>query len=230
MANPTVRNLIKLIESANQGISEAGAFDAETPRDADGRLVHPDVSYDVTDKKVTANMASYSSQVMTKLSQKVAEAKQLAAQLAQLEEEIKAEARGHIADVFGPADELRTRVIETVSFEAKLAVAAKNVPTTKYEKVVAEVEKVLIEKKLPELLKMLTDAKAKYTTYSDKAGALSVKAKESVDLSEGVMDKLVGFFAKFKQAVMKWGQSYDAELRKLNIMLGGNDVNPVTGA
>jgi hypothetical protein len=235
MANPTMRGLVKLLESAmHDEISEAGEdsrFGAELERDADGRLIHKDISYDVKStkgvpSKVTAKLGSQTSALFTKMAQKVQEAKSLAEELKSLEEDIKAEARGMIGDLFAPADEAMTRVVETVSFAIELKKAAKDVPSTKYASVLEEFTNHLT----PELISVLNGLKEKYTTYGDKAGALSITAKvESVDLTEGPMDKFAAYFHKLAGYIRNWGNEYDEQLRALRIKLGGNDVNPITG-
>lgn len=221
-----MRNFRKLIESALASqVDEASALSqgAETPRDADGRLQHGDVSYDVKStkgvpSKVTANLGSHTSAMFTKMAQKVQEAKSLAEELKSLEEDIKAEARDLIGDLFAPADEAMTRVVETISFSIELKRAAKNVETVKYASVLEE----FTEHLTPELIKVLSSLKAKYTSVNDKAGALSISAKvESVQMTEGVFDKFAGFFAKLKETIASWGTSYDAKLDSLRAQLHG---------
>jgi hypothetical protein len=221
MANPTMRSYVKLLESALRGeeVNEAGAFGAETERDADGRLVHPDVSYDVKggkSPKITATLGSHTSAMFTKMAQNVQKAKMMAEELKSLEEDIKAEARDMIGDLFAPADEAMMRVVETVSFAIELKKAAKDVPSTKYASVLEEFATHLT----PELLKVLESLKAKYTSYADKAGALSISAKtESVELDEGLTDKFAAFFAKLADAVRNWGSQYDAKIAELRSQL-----------
>jgi hypothetical protein len=184
------------------------AFDANTPRDKDGRLVHPNVKYKITDKKAVANLSSYDSQVVTKMAQNVQRIKTLKTEIEGLEEDVKADARDFIGDLFAATDAALTRVVETVTFEVQLKKAATNVPSTKYAEVLEEFAGHLT----PELIVVLESIKKKWTTYNDKAGALSITAKESVDLTEGPMDMISALFAKF---ILAWAQKYDAKLQGL---------------
>jgi hypothetical protein len=218
MSNPSMRNMVKLIESAIVNEADPERYD-DMERDADGHLVHPNIKYTGDKKKITADLSSYESQVITKLGQQVKEAVEKAAELKTLEESIKASAREQIGALFAPADELVTRIVETQSLTLQLKVAAKDVPTTKYASVVEEFKKILVDKDMPELLGKLNGLIAQYTEYGDKAGALSYKVKESEELNEGALDKFVAYFQKLASAFAKWGSKFDADLDHLKSLL-----------
>jgi hypothetical protein len=223
-----MRQYMQMLENAAKGITEADddtqskervrAFTADTPRDKDGRLVHPNVKYKITDKKASANLSSYDSQVVTKMAQNVKRIQTLKTEIEGLEYDVKADARGFIDDLFAATDAALTRVVETNSFEIQLKKAATDVPSTKYAEVLDEFANHLT----PELIAVLESIKKKWTTYTDKAGALSITAKvdkapktESFDLTESPMDGIKAFFAKFKQVIFDWADKYDQQLENL---------------
>lgn len=194
-----------------------------TQRDAYGRVDHPEVKYDVDATKVVATLRSYKSQTFTKLAQKIEEITALEAQAAALKEEIKQEAREQIADLFTADDACRTRVIETVSFVIKLTKDPKAATTVKYEKVLSELANHLT----PELKTVMETITAKYSTLqAPKAAALSweQKTQESVELSEGVWDKITGVLAALKAKVMSWGAKYDQKLGALKAQVAVSEA------
>lgn len=201
---------------------ELGDVDPSRPvdRDEHGRVLHPDVTYDVNDSKVVATLRSYKSQSYTKLAQKIEEVEALEARATELKEEIKQEGRNAIAELFSADDAIRTRVIETVSFIMKLTKDPAAATTVKYEKVITELTVQLT----PELTTVLKALIEKYSTVQKaKPAALSYEMKpksESVDLSEGMLDKIKALATKFMKAVTTWGSKYDAKLRNLEAMVG----------
>ncbi len=190
------------------------------PRDEDGRRAHPDIKYDVTPKKVTADVSSYVSQTFTKLAQKIVRMRVLTAEINELEAEVKQQGRNQIAEFFSAADAVRTRVIETVSFTLKLTADPAPTTTVKYAEVLKELEQDLT----PELIEKLNDLKKKYSTVTQKSAALSWESKrkdESVNMNEGAWDNLKEFFKKYLNAIRSWGKSYDSKLNALKAKVEG---------
>lgn len=196
-----IRKFMDLVEGPDDG----------TPRDEAGRVSHPDISYDVSPDKVVAQLKSYNSQSYTKLAQKIQRIEELEAETKRLKEEVKQEGRDAVNDLFSADDAVRTRVVETVSFVFTLTKDPKATVTYQYAKIVEALEKKLT----PELITVLEGLKKQYQSTTQKAPALSLAAKESVDLSEGVWDNLKAMFAKFKNWVMNWGVKYDQKLDAL---------------
>lgn len=176
-----------------------------TTRGDDGRLHNDNIAYDVTDKKVTANLASYNSQIYTNLAKKLEDIKQLSDDLAKLKDEVKQETRDHIADLFAAEDETRTRVVETVSFTMSLSAKPKATESYKY----AEIVKALESDLTPELLTVLKALKEKFKTVTQKESSLKV------ELKEGIWDTIINGIRSFYSAITKWCSSYDKKLAKL---------------
>lgn len=217
-----IRKFMKLMEQAPATLMEFDlkpAPDAEhipvstLGRDEFGRATHPGITMTPSKGKVTATLTSYNSQSYTKLAQKVERMKALSAEVKQLTEEIKQETREDIADLFSADDIVHTRVVETVSFIMSLSKDPSATETYKY----AEVLKELTEHLTPELIVRLTDIKAKFKSTVNKAPSLTITAKESV--MEGVWAKMKGFFARYKQAIMGWADSYDAKFDAVKAMI-----------
>lgn len=198
-------------------VVERGETDAEAPvaRDEAGRVLHPDVSYEVNASKVVATLKSYKSQSYTKLAQKIEEIEELDARIDALKEEVKQEGRDAIADLFSAEDTVRTRVIDTVSFVMQITKDPAPAKTVKYAKVIEELATHLT----PELKAVMESLVKKYeTTQEAKPAALKYNSKpktESVDLTEGVWDKVRAVLAKFKDFILGWANKYDAKLDAL---------------
>lgn len=185
-------------------------------RDADGRVMHQDVQYEVTTDKVVAQLSSYQSQVYTKLGQKLQRIQQLSDEVDTLKEEVKAETKEHIADLFSASDVVRTRVINTVSFTFTLSKNPKPTESYKY----ADIVKALEKDATPELMKRLTELKAQFKTITEKSPSLKYDAvtKESVQINEGFWDKISAWALKFKEAIFNWAMRFDQKLESLEMM------------
>jgi hypothetical protein len=211
---------------------ELGATDPTraVDRDEAGRVLHPDVSYDVSADKVVATLKSYNSQIYTKLAQKIERVTALEAEATKLREEVQQMGRDQIADLFAADDAVRTRVIDTVSFVMKITKDPKAAETVKYAKVITE----LGEHLTPELLTVMEGLVKKYTTLQKaKPAALSYEPKaqtESEELSEGILDSIKAVLAKFKSAIMSWGQSYDSKLDALKAEVAVSESEEVMEA
>ncbi len=183
-------------------------------RDQAGRVLHPDVSYDVSDSKVVATLKSYKSATYTRLAKNVEEMIRLKAEAEKYEKMVKDDAREAMADLFSAEDAARTRMVDTVSFIMQITKDPKAATTVKY----AEVIKELADHLTPELNKVMEAIVAKHSkTNAPKPPAYSyeMKPKESVDLSEGAWDGIKAFFAKFLAKVQAWGTKYDQKLDAL---------------
>lgn len=183
-----------------------------------GKADGSDIDYKTSPKgdKVTATVKGHLSAKYTKLAQNISKIKELQSEIDELTETTKQEARDTIGDLFTAEDEVRTRVVETVSFTLKLTKTPEPTNTVKYAKVLEELEEHLT----PELIEVLNDLKSKFTSTVQKAAALSFAPKESVGLEEGPMDKFKGFFTKFLSYIDGWCSKYDAKLDALKAQIG----------
>lgn len=195
--------------------SEVETKPSATSRGEDGRLHNDNIEYVEEPKKVTAKLSSYNSQIYTNLAKKLEEIKQLSDQIAQLKEEVKQDTREHVAELFSVADETRTRVVETVSFSIKLSAKPKATESYKY----AEIVKALESELTPELLTVLTALKERFKTVTQKEASISV------ELKEGLWDKIVSGVKSLVGAIRKWFVSYDKKLEKLQADFKKLEIN-----
>lgn len=203
MKNPSTEmaKMMKIMEAGYMGKADGSDIDYKTSPKGD---------------KVTATVSGHLSAKYTKLAQNIDKIKILQAEIDELTEQTKQEARGAITDLFTAEDEVRTRVVETVSFTLKLTKTPEPTVTVKYAKVLEELESHLT----PELLTVLEDLKSKFSSTVQKSAALSFAPKESVDLSEGPLDKMKAFFAKFLSYIDSWCSKYDSKLAALKSQVG----------
>ena len=163
----------------------------------------PDLEYHNGTKEVVAVLKSYNSQSYTKLAQKVERISTLETEIKQLKEEVKAETRENISDLFDAEDAVKTRVVETVSFILTLSKDPEPTRTPKYKDILEELSNHLT----PELISVLEELKKQMVTVTQKSPSLKVKP-----IAEGIIGSV---FAKLKELVFKWGQRYDQKLDQL---------------
>jgi hypothetical protein len=198
---------LNIREAETQAAADAGHHYKDMPRDPQGRVSHPDISYQAKEvkgkiDKVIATLTGNHSGAYTSAITKLNRVEELEAEVAALKEEVKQEGvREKIAALFGAEHEFVTRVIRTVSaYELMLSKQPKPAETTKW----AEVYKELAEKLTPELLVIGESIVKKYTTTQEpKPPALKVSK-----IAEGLGDVWNAFLGKIKQ----WGQRFDAQL------------------
>ena len=182
---------------------------------AEGRDTNnPSISYedDPIGSKVIARLRSYNSQIYTKLAQKLQRAEALSEEISALKDEIKADTKNHIQDLFDSVDVCRTRVVETVSFVFNLTKDPKVTESPKYKNILEELETYLT----PELITVLEGIKRKeeMITRTQKSPALSVKP---VTIDESVVGNI---FSKLKSYIMIWARNYDTRLNILKSKAG----------
>lgn len=162
--------------------------------------------------KVTATLKSYDSMVYTKLAQKVERMTQLQQEITELEKDVKSEARGLVADLFSAEEETKTRVIDTVSFIISLAKKSEPTTTYKYAAILEDLEKKLT----PELIKVLENLKAQYSSTVQKEPALTIKSKKVEEaIGDKFKDEIASYFKKYRAFIGEWAKRYDSRLAKL---------------
>lgn len=179
---------------------------------------HPDISYSaVTTKgeitKVIANLSSYESGKYTRLGRNLKRIETLTAEIAQLKDEVKADTKEAIVDLFNADDVCRTRVVETVGFTFELTKDPKPTNTVKYAEVLKELESHMT----PELIEILSALKDKFSSTVQKSPSLKArdKAVESISLNEGWWDSLRSLAHRFYRKILGWAKSYDNRLSAL---------------
>jgi hypothetical protein len=164
-----------------------------------------DVDYEDDDTQATANLGGYQSQSYTKLGQKIAEIERKQKEIDQLKQEVKADTREYIADLFDAADAVKTRVVRTKSFYFQLSKDPAPTVSPKYKEILTALEEHLT----PQLLEVLSKLKEELVTVTQKAPSL-----KSRPLDEGEHS---GFTAQ----INSWADSYDRALDTLERELDG---------
>ena len=173
---------------------------------SEARINDPNVSYeDVSPEKVIATLSANKSAVYTALAKKLARVDALEKELKELKEQIKQSTRDDIADLFDATDEVKTRIVRTMSFTFSLTKNPKTTEAPRYKDILTALEEHLT----PKLIKILEALKKQMVTITQKAPALSYSEK----IEEGVVsDKLSSWGKALKALVRRWCISFDAEL------------------
>jgi hypothetical protein len=175
--------------------------------------------------KIVATLKSYDSQRYTKLGRNLLRIQELENEIKSLKDEIKGEDKELIADLFDAEDRIYTREVDTVGFLFKLTKDPKSTETYKYKEILDELQ----ARFTPELVAIYEQLKAKFKTVTQKSPGLSATDKavpqESVDLNEGLWDKIKVYLSKFKDLVFKWASSYDKRLNALKASAGINETS-----
>jgi hypothetical protein len=191
----------------------------DIPRDTLGRVNLDDITYEMESKKevvtkIIATLKGKSSEVYTKLADRLIRLNALEAEMIKINEEVKQEgAREKIAALFGAEFEFSTRVIRTISnLEIVLTKQPKAAETTKWAKVFEE----LSAKLTPELIQIAESIVKKHTTIqTPKVPGLSIDGP-GLDLKEGIGDVWKSFIDKLKT----WGRLFDKRLDKVEKEIG----------
>ena len=166
----------------------------------------PDVKYEQKTKEVIAYLQSYRSQTYTNLAKKVERLTQLEHEVKILKEEVKAEARENVAEIFDASDAIHTRVVETVSFILTLSKDPAITVTPKYKDILEALSKHLT----PELIVIMEQLKKELVTETKKQPSISVKARLSESKANG---------DAFLAHVNRWASGFDLKLDALKKMV-----------
>lgn len=128
---------------------------------------------DVDTDKVIANLRSYDSQTYTKLAQKIERIEELEAEITQLKNEVKADTKEKIYELFDVADITKTRVVDTLSFIFTMSKDPKVTKSPRYKEILEQLEAHLT----PELIEVLNMLKLTLVTEIQKSPSLKVKKK-----------------------------------------------------
>jgi hypothetical protein len=181
----------------------------EMERDDLGRSVHPDISYNTTEKKgvidkVVATLKGKKSEQFTKAANDLLEIERLKEQLKQKEEELKNHRlRDQIYELFGAGSTLWTKTLKTVgAWEIMLAKESADSMSTEWKSVAQGL--LALQPNLKEAYESLLAQHSKLRASSP--ARLSVKK-----LDEGVKSFVTKWVNKFKQ----WSRKYDSKLNNL---------------
>jgi hypothetical protein len=164
---------------------------------------NPDLEYEDTDTQVIAKLASYNSQVYTKLAQSYTRMVEFEAQLKAEKETQSSLTKEAIANLFETEDRMKTCIVETKSVILTISKEPKATETPQYKKILEELAYHLT----PELLEKLEELKKIHVTVTQKSPSLRIEP-----LKEGLA---TSFFARLKNYYMNWANQYDQKLNKV---------------
>lgn len=164
--------------------------------------------------KVIVKLAGKDSEGFTKLAK---EYKELKAEMEALQEKVSTNSdtlRARMEELFDPADDVLTRLVETCSLTLQLAKAVQPSSKTEvnYEKAFNELLKLIasmvpeLKDRIHELTECAKKAAEETKTSNGKKSAFTVK--------EGVLGDLAAVFKALRLKVSKWISKYDNKLSK----------------
>ncbi len=181
---------------------------------------NPNISYETgvdpqyQTEYIIAHLKSHDSAKYTKLAKNLQDIENLTKEIEKLKAEVKNDTKDLIADLFDAEDEVRTRIVKTVSFTFTLSKTPKATVSPKYKDILSVIEKDLT----PELKTKLTELKNTMVTVTQKSPSLRLEK----NVSEGISDKIKGawesvksFLSRFKESILSWGKKYDQKLDNL---------------
>lgn len=170
---------------------------------------------DILDR-VTTELSGKQAENFTKLGKKYYELKAGIEAVEKLQEELNAQIKDKLRDLFNAEDEVLTRVAETAQFTLTLSKKPEATETkkTNYDKVIAELLKLQpeLQKQVDGLIEQFTEVKKN----DPKPETLRVAMKESA--IGNVFQKLLNKFKSFLNSVKNWGSSYDKKLDRIKSM------------
>lgn len=190
---------IKKKKIVSEAPAKKAAPEDTRPRDKQGRIDSPHISFDSGKDKITAQVSSTLSAKYTKLGQNMQRIDELAKELKILQAETKDELKTEVAGLFSAADAARTRVVETKQFIFQISKDPKATETVKYKEVLTALEEHLT----PELKNVMESLVKQFTGSTQRSPTIGVK-KVNESVAESYLDK-----------VEDWAEQYDLKLEKL---------------
>ena len=139
--------------------------------------------------------------------------------MGQKRNELNAEIKEKVEDLFAAEDIVLTRVIETVSFTMTVSKKSKvaDKVAIDYEAIATELAKLIpddLQAKVDEIVKAYTTI----TPQADKSPALSVKAKVTEGIISDLKASIVSLIKKIVKSIASWAPKFDKKLDKLKKM------------
>jgi uncharacterized protein YdcH (DUF465 family) len=139
--------------------------------------------------------------------------------MGQKRNELNAEIKEKVEDLFAAEDIVLTRVIETVSFTMTVSKKSKvaDKVAIDYEAIATELAKLIpddLQSKVDEIVKAYTTI----TPQADKSPALSVKAKVTEGIIGDLKASFVSLIKKIVKGIASWAPKFDKKLDKLKKM------------
>jgi hypothetical protein len=186
---------------------------------------NPDVSYALAGStkaktaaeefsKITAKVSGRTSESFTKLAKKLMDIEMLNKQIGQLRDEVSADAKTSIEDLFDAEDEVYTRYIDTVSLSITMS---KSIEESSTETSALNVDgfledlMILVDGNLRPAVELLLSNHTKVSTKIRAAQKGRVTTKLPI-LEDNVSTMVANFISTFTGKVMKFVTGYDRKL------------------
>ena len=131
-------------------------------------------------KQVTLYLKGQQSAQYTRLANKLEEIDRLSAQMKALKDEVKADTKDLIQDLFDVEDEAKTRIVDTISVIFTLSKLPAETRTPQYKAILEE----LVNNYLPQdLIDKVEKLRSTMVTVSQKSASLKLQRKESTNES-----------------------------------------------
>ncbi len=192
-------------------ISEA---DEERKRRTDLTYTEKEVAKKID--RVIVELTGSESGVLTKLASRYDRLNKAIKVMGEKKDELNADIKARVEDLFAAEDVVLTRVIDTVSFTMTVSKTAKQADkvTVDFKAIAEELAKLIpdeLQAKVDEIVKAYTVTVAQ----QDKSPALSVKAKVTESLLSDLGASVATAIKKAIKSVASWAKKYDKKLAVL---------------
>jgi len=170
--------------------------------------------------RVTVELSGSESGVLTKLSGRYDRLDKAIKLMGEKKNELNADIKSRVEELFSAEDVVLTRVIETVSFTMTVSKRLKKADDKKvvdYEAIATELAK-LIPEELQAKVEEITLAYTKLIPQEVKSPGLSVKAKVNEGLFTDLKAGVVSMVKRVIKSITSWAIKYDKKLLALKKM------------
>jgi hypothetical protein len=163
--------------------------------------------------RVIVELKGSESGVLTKLASRYDRLDKAIKVMGQKKNELNADIKARVEDLFAAEDVVLTRVIETVSFTMTVSKRSKTDDKVVVDyKGIAEALAALIPDELQSKVDEITKAYTQISIQPDKSPALSVKAKVSEGLIGDLATSVINAIKKVVKSVASWAKKFDRKL------------------
>ena len=188
---------------------------------AEDRKRRPDLDYQEKFVKkqldrVIVELTGNESGVLTKLASRYDRLDKAIKVMGQKKNELNAQIKEKVEDLFAAEDVVLTRVIDTISFTMTVSKKSKVDDKTAVDyKAIAEALAALIPEELQSKVEEITKMYTTVTAQPDKSPALSVKAKVTEGLLGDLKATVVAAIKKVIKSIASWSTKFDKKLAAL---------------
>lgn len=203
----------------NLTLKEHLFFEEERTRRPDLKYTEKEVKKQV--ERVIVDLEGSESGVLTRLASRYDRMVKAIKVMTEKKNELNADIKAKVEDLFAAEDVILTRVIETVSFTLTVSKRAKQEDKTTVDwESIAKALSELVEKDLQPQVDEIMNTFTTIVKQEDKSPALNVKAKVAEGLLGDLKDSLVKLIKKVVKSVSSWAPKYDKKLAALKKQLG----------